>query len=72
MIVHITMIRREYNFKNMTFRNHLKINYPYKHYTTGNCITATGADPEIFHRGWLSGWLHVLYYTELCGVAGKH
>ena len=31
-----------------------------------------GADPEIFHRGWLSGWLHVLYYTELWGVAGKH
>ena len=27
-----------------------------------------GTDPEIFHRGWL----HVLYYTELWGVAGKH
>ena len=31
----------------------------------------SGADPEIFHRGWLSGWLPVLYYTELWGVAGK-
>ena len=25
----------------------------------------SGADPEIFH----GGWLHVLYYTELWGVA---
>ena len=30
----------------------------------------TGADPEIFHEGWLGGWLHVLYYTELWGGGG--
>ena len=29
------------------------------------------ADPEIFHGGWLSGWLSVPYYTELWGVVGK-
>ena len=33
----------------------------------------TGADPEIFHVGWLSGWLPVHYYilNHGGGVAGK-
>ena len=35
------------------------------------CMYLSGADPEILHGGWLSGWLPVLYYTELWGVAGK-
>ena len=26
---------------------------------------AAGADPEILHGGWLSGWLPILYYTIL-------
>ena len=30
-----------------------------------------GADPEILHGGWLSGWLPILYYTELWGVADR-
>ena len=27
----------------------------------------TGANPEVFHGGWLSGWLPALYYTEPWG-----
>ena len=34
-------------------------------------MQGSAADPEILHGRWVSGWLPVLYYTELYGVAGK-
>ena len=60
--------------KGMLLKPGSGINYIYTVYATPlqTFTTTSGADPEIFLGGWLSGWLHVLYYTELWEVAGRH
>ena len=35
-----------------------------------NTVHCTGADPEILHGRWLTGWLPIVNYTGARGVAG--